>query len=239
MKKLLIFSCAAICVMPLKAQTVNALDSVIIKQNRFQLALTKQNKNIQIITAKEISALPVRSVNEVLAYAAGVDLRQRGPVGTQSDIGLDGGTFDQTLILINGVKMSDPQTGHHLMNLPIPLSSIDHIEILRGPAAYIYGVNSLAGAINIVTKVPKENEVSAQAYAGSSFKTDTTTGDTYHGWGVQASASLGNEKQSNILSFAHDEGNGYRHNTAYNAYRVYYQNKTIINSKNELDAMGG
>lgn len=223
----------------LKAQTVNSLDSVIVKQNRFQLALTKQNKNIQIITAKEINALPVRSVNEILSYAAGVDLRQRGPLGTQSDVSIDGGTFDQTLVLVNGVKMSDPQTGHHLMNLPIPISAIDHIEILRGPAAYLYGVNALAGAINFVTKVPKQNEVSAQVYAGSSFKTDTATGDTYYGWGAQASASLGNEKQSNILSFAHDEGNGYRHNTAYNAYRLYYQNKIIINAKNELDAMGG
>ncbi len=239
MKKLLFFGCTVLAAMQVNAQTTTQLDSVIIRQNRFQLALTKQNKSIQVITSKEISALPVKSTNELLAYAAGVDLRQRGPAGTQSDVSIDGGTFDQTLVLINGVKMSDPQTGHHLMNLPIPLSSIDHIEILRGPAAYIYGVNALAGAINIVTKVPKTNEVSGQIYVGSSFKTDTATGETYYGWGAQASASLGSEKVSNIFSIAHDEGNGYRHNTAFNAYRLFYQNKTSINAKNEIDAMGG
>src|SRR5690606_12287921 len=116
------------------------------------------------------------SVNELLSYVAGVDLRQRGPFGTQSDVSIDGSTFDQVLVLINGVKMSDPQTGHHLTNVPIPLSSIDHIEILRGPAARIYGVNALAGAINIITRVPAQTEVSAQVYTGSSFKTDTATG---------------------------------------------------------------
>jgi Outer membrane cobalamin receptor protein len=222
-----------------QAQTSTVLDSVTIVENRFQASLSKQNKNIQVITAKEINALPVKSANELLAYAAGVDLRQRGPSGTQSDISIDGSTFDQVLVLVNGVKMSDPQTGHHLMNLPIPLSSIDHIEILRGPAAYIYGVNALAGAINIVTKLPQTDEVSARIYAGSSMQTDTSNGDTYYGWGVQASGSIARKKHAHTLSVAHDEGNGYRYNTAFDAYRLFYQNKITLSKKSTIDAMGG
>lgn len=221
------------------AQTYNQLDSVVIKQNRFHSAVAKQNKNIQVITAKDIAALPVKSANELLAYAAGVDLRQRGPAGTQSDISIDGSTFDQVLVLVNGVKMSDPQTGHHLMNLPIPLSSIDHIEILRGPAAYVYGVNALAGAVNIVTRLPKADEVTARVYAGSSFKTDTATGDTYYGWGIQASAALARKNHSHNISVAHDEGNGYRYNTGFDAYRIFYQNNITLSRKSSIDAMGG
>lgn len=222
------------------AQSMNdVLDSVIIQENRIKEPYGKQNRNIQVLDSRQIKALPVKSVNELLAYVAGVDLRQRGPIGTQADVSIDGSTFDQVLVLVNGVKMSDPQTGHHLMNLPIPLGAVDHIEVVRGPAARTYGVNALAGAINIVTKTPVSNEVFAQAYSGSSFKQDTATGETYLGWGAQAAASISKEQHSHLLSVAHDRGNGYRYNTAYSAYRMYYQNRIDINDKNSIEAMGG
>ncbi|MBS1772691.1 MAG: TonB-dependent receptor [Bacteroidetes bacterium] len=220
------------------AQTVT-LDSVTIHDNRIQAPFGKQNRNIQVLDKKQINALPVKSVNELLSYVAGADLRQRGPNGTQSDISIDGSTFDEVLILVNGVKMSDPQTGHHIMNLPIPLSSIEQIEILRGPSAMIYGVNTMAGAINIVTRMPQQNEINAQLYAGSNLMTDSATGNTYYGWGIQASASLAGKKQSHTLSIAHDEGNGYRYNTGFNAYRIFYQNRFLLNKKNSIEAMGG
>lgn len=215
-----------------------ALDTVIIHENRIQASFGKQNRNMQVLDRKQIATLPVKSTAELLAYVAGADFRQRGPNGTQADISIDGSTFDQVLVLVNGVKMSDPQTGHHMMNLPIPISAIEQIEVLRGPAAMVYGVNALAGAINIVTRIPQQNEVSAQVYAGSNLQTDTTSGDTYYGWGAQASASFAGKQQSHILSVAHDEGNGYRYNTAYKATRLFYQNRIVLNSKNSIDAMG-
>jgi len=215
------------------------MDTVVVRENRITSVAGKQNRDIQIIDNTQIKALPVRSVNEVLAYAAGVDIRQRGPFGTQSDGGIDGSTFDQVLVLINGVKMSDPQTGHHTMNIPVPLSAIDHIEIIHGPAASKYGVNALAGVVNIVTRVPATNEVFAQAYAGSSFTQDTATGDTYYNWGIQAAAAWHLKKQAHVLSVANDRGNGYRYNTDYNAYRLFYQNSIELNTKNKIEATGG
>lgn len=215
------------------------LDSVIIHENRLQAAYGRQNRNIQVLDAKQIAVLPVKSVNELLTYVAGVDMRQRGPWGSQSDVSIDGSSFDEVLVLVNGIKVSDPQTGHNMMNLPIPVSSIDHIEILRGPAARTYGVNALAGAINIVTKNPQKSEVSAQVYAGSSFQKDTSNGDTYYGWGAQASATLAGKDQSHTFSFAHDQGNGYRYNTAFDAYRLFYQDHFRLSEKSSIDAMGG
>lgn len=215
-----------------------ALDTVIIHENRIEASFGKQNRNMQVLDRKQIATMPVKSTAELLAYVAGADFRQRGPNGTQADISIDGSTFDQVLVLVNGVKMSDPQTGHHMMNLPIPISAIEQIEVLRGPAAMVYGVNALAGAINIVTRIPLQNEVSAQVYAGSNLQTDTASGDTYYGWGAQASASFAGKQQSHILSVAHDEGNGYRYNTAYKATRLFYQNRIVLNSKNSIDAMG-
>lgn len=218
---------------------VSSVDSVVITGNRIKEAYGKQNRNIEILDSRQIRALPVKSATELLSYVAGVDLKQRGPTGTQADVSIDGSTFDQVLVLINGVKMSDPQTGHHLLNLPVPLAAIERIEILRGPAARTYGVNALAGAINIVTKVPVQDQVFAQVYAGSSLQTDTANDDTYYNLGAQASAALARKGHSHIFSAAYDKGNGYRHNTAYEAYRLFYQNRVRINEKSDVDAMGG
>jgi vitamin B12 transporter len=110
------------------------LEDAVVLSERLQIPVRQQNRNIQIITAEQIASMPVKSINEILSYVAGVDVRQRGPNGTQADIGIDGGTFDQTLVLVNGFKMSDPQTGHNMMNLPIPLEAIERIEILKGAA---------------------------------------------------------------------------------------------------------
>lgn len=221
------------------AQMNLSLDSIVVKENRITTPLLKHNENIEVITQKQIATYPVKSATELLSYINGVDLRQRGPAGVQADISIDGSTFDEVLILINGVKLSDPQTGHHLLNIPIPLQAIDHIEILRGAASNIYGVNALAGAINIITRQPEKNELSAQAYTASSFINDTSTGETYYSYGVQAAASLNAKNQSHLLSFAHDQGNGYRYNTAFRNSKFFYNNHIALAPHHSIDAMGG
>lgn len=231
--------CTAREAMAQRAVMTSDIDSVIIRENRIQSTHSKQNRNIYIMDKAQIRSLPVKTTTELLGYIAGVDLRQRGPVGVQADVAIQGSTFDQVQVLIDGVKMSDPQTGHNMMNLPIPISSIDHIEVMYGPAARIYGINALAGAINIVTRTPQENEVTAQVYSGTSFKKDSATGNTYFGWGAQATATLATGNTAHMLSIAHDEGNGYRYNTDYNAYRAMYKGRFDINSKNRIDVLGG
>src|SRR5690554_7430198 len=114
------------------------LDEIIIEENRLQIPFHKSTRNVQVLTKEDIQKLPVSSLNEVLSYVGGVDIRQRGPFGSQADISIDGGSFEQTMILWNGVKMGDAQTAHHSMNLPIPLEAIERIEVLKGPAARIY-----------------------------------------------------------------------------------------------------
>ncbi len=110
------------------------LANVIIAENRLQVPFSESARSIHIVTREDIDRSPARSVNELLTYVAGVDVRQRGPSGVQADVSVRGGTFEQTLVLINGVKVSDPQTGHHQMNLPVTLDAIERIEVLKGPA---------------------------------------------------------------------------------------------------------
>ncbi|RZK67357.1 MAG: TonB-dependent receptor, partial [Pedobacter sp.] len=151
-------------------QNNTKLKEIVISENRLQTPFSKQARNIQLITKEQIAEMPVKSINEVLSFIAGADVRQRGPFGTQADISIDGGSFEQTLILLNGVKISDVQTAHHSMNIPVPLSAIERIEVLKGPAARVYGINALTGAINIVTKTSKQSAIDVNVQAGSSFE---------------------------------------------------------------------
>jgi len=219
--------------------TINNLNEVMVKENRLKLPFSKQNRNIWIIDSEKIKSLPARSVSELLSYVSGVDVRQRGPGGTQADISMDGGTFDETLVLINGIKVSDPQTGHNMMNLPITMEDIDHIEVLRGSASRIYGINALTGAINIVTRSPQKTGVSANLFSGSSFKKDEVSGNTYANYGIHASGTLVQNGASHLLSVAQEAGNGYRYNTAFNNQKVYYQGKLPVGKTDVLDLLAG
>ncbi|WP_188505848.1 TonB-dependent receptor plug domain-containing protein [Parapedobacter pyrenivorans] len=220
--------------------TAIPLNEVIITENRMQLPFTKQNRNIQIIDRQQIEAMPARSINELLSHVGGVDLRQRGPFGTQADVSIDGGSFEQTLILVNGIKVLDAQTAHNSLNLPIPTDAIERIEIIRGPAARIYGINSLTGAINIVTRKPATSGISAHVYTGSGFKRDTANNDIlFNGRGIQFGGTWAGRAGRHSLYGSHESGNGYRYNTAFRNNKVFYQGDVATNSTDAVSLMGG
>jgi iron complex outermembrane receptor protein len=82
-----------------------------------------------------------------------MDIRRRGANGVQSDVSFRGSSFEQVLLLINGIRMNDSQTGHNSLNLPVDLGDVERIEVIKGPAARRFGQNAYAGAINIITKI--------------------------------------------------------------------------------------
>jgi vitamin B12 transporter len=221
-----------------QSDTSNNLNEVMVRENRLKLPFSKQNRNIWIIDNQQIKNLPSRSISELLSYATGVDVRQRGPGGVQADISIDGGTFDQTLVLLNGVKVSDPQTGHNMMNLPISIDDIDHIEVLRGSASRIYGLNALTGAINIVTKSVTNTGISGNVFTGSSFK-NNGSGKLYGNYGVRATGTLALKGSSHMFSAGQEAGNGYRHNTAFDNQKIYYQGQISVGKSDQLDISGG
>ncbi len=149
---------------PVKRDTLN---EVIITSTRIDLPFKDNSRTIQIITSKDIVNSAATNVADLLQQVAGVDVRRRGTAGSQADLYIRGGGFDQTLLLIDGIKMDDSQTGHHTMNAALPIEVIERIEIIKGPAARIFGQNAFTGAINIVTKKKLSNTVSATIEAGS------------------------------------------------------------------------
>ena len=118
----------------------------------------KIHERLLVISSETIKQSTATNVADLLQSISGIDIRRRGTDGMQSDLYIRGGQFNQTLILIDGFKTEDPQTGHHTMNMMIPLENIERIEIIKGPAARVFGQNAFTGAINIVTK----NNVSEQ-----------------------------------------------------------------------------
>lgn len=216
------------------------IPEVIISENRFSTPVSEQNRNVYVIGKEQIQKLPARSIQEVLQYANGIDLRQRGPFGSQADISVDGGSFEQTVVLLNGVKIIDAQTAHNMLNLPIPVEAIERIEVVRGPAARVYGINSLTGAINIITKKPTESGVLANMYGGSNFEKDEEgSGDVFYGNGIQLGGVLSKEKHQHSVFMSHDKSNGYRYNTAFENNKLFYQGNYQLGNSDEVSASFG
>lgn len=223
-----------------QAMKQDTLSEIIITENRLQIPFSKNNRNIELLTAENIKALPVKSLNEVLTFLDGVDIRQRGPFGTQADLSIDGGSFEQSVLLLNGIKITDPQTAHHSLNLPIPLDAIERIEVLRGAAARIYGINALTGAINIVTKKVTHNSVMAHIYAGSSFKDrdEENKSGMYYGSGAQIGGTWQHGEQQHQLYYSKEKSNGQRYNTASENDKVHYQGQLELNERNQIEWLG-
>lgn len=213
---------------PIGIDTSNIeLESVVVQANRLQLPVSENSQTINIITRQQIENAPVNSVAEVLQYIGGIDIRQRGVHGVQADVSIRGGTFDQVLVLINGIKMADPQTGHHMMNLPLNMDNIERIEILKGPAARMFGANAFSGAINIVTKVPDE------AYAQIHLE----GGENSLG-GVTASVALPTKDFKQYFSFGKQFSDGYRFNTDYEISNYLYQSEYQLSANQKIEILG-
>lgn len=203
------------------------IDEVIIQANRLQLPVSENSNTVNIITRQQLENNPVHSVAEALQNVAGLDIRQRGVHGIQADVSLRGGTFDQVLILINGVKMADPQTGHHALNIPLNMDNIERIEILKGPAARIYGANAFAGAINIVTRTPDKAFVNINLEGGQNSL-----------GAISISAALPKGDFNQYFSVGRQFSDGYRFNSDYDISNYLYQAEYKIDATQKLDVMG-
>ena len=190
------------------------IEEVEIYGKMMNLPYRKVNENVVLITKADIAQSPAMSIDELLQQTVGLDIRRRGSNGVQSDISIRGGSFEQTMILINGIRMNDSQTGHNSLNIPVDLSSIERIEIIKGPAARRFGYNAYAGVINIITKTSSENNVKISAQAGD-FSTLQ----------MGLNSQFGTERFSHLVQVNSGRSEGYRHNTDYRINNVFYQNQ--------------
>ena len=192
------------------------LDDVEVTGSRAPLALGQAARMVTVLSREDIQAAPVQSINDLLKYAVGVDVRQRGPIGAQTDIGIRGSTSEQITVLLNGINICDPQTGHNAFDFPCDIADIERIEILEGPAGRVYGTSSLVGAINIVTK-DAGGKTADVRLEGGSFGYLSTAG--------RISGAVANSS----LSASYTRSDGYSRskagalNSDYSGGKVFYQ----------------
>lgn len=128
------------------------LDAQVVNGRLYSNPVSAAAFNVTVLEQADLQKLPVNNVVDALEYVSGIDVRRRGISGVQADIGIRGSTYDQTLVLLDGMRMNDPQTGHHNFDLPIAFEDIERIEIVKGPGAAQYGPSSNGGVINIVSR---------------------------------------------------------------------------------------
>ncbi|KJD34162.1 TonB-dependent receptor [Tamlana nanhaiensis] len=222
------FAAFASAILGLQAQEqttkIDSLQEVVVTSSRIDLPFKENSRTITIISSEDIKKSAATNFADVLQQFAGVDIRRRGTAGSQADLYIRGGNFDQTLLLIDGVKMDDAQTGHHTMNAALPLEVIERIEIIKGPAARVFGQNAFNGAINIVTKKDLKNTVSVKLETGSFGQLNA---------GVTVGTELKNS--SHIVHVDKLSSAGYRHNTDYDNSNYFV--KSVFNKNGQAIEM--
>ena len=205
--------------LPVKAQvdTIEIKELTIIAQKSPGL-YSGLNRIVNVISKKQINYFPVQSISELLENTMNVDVRQRGAPGIQSDINIMGGNFDQSLILINGIRVNDPQTGHHSFNIPIDVESLDRVEILTGSGSRVLGANAFTGAVNLIAGTTGENHLKV-----------SLSGGQYGFVRTLISGSLSTKYLRNYISVSRSSSTGYTNNTDYLLSNFFYHGSVKIN----------
>lgn len=218
LSSIMVFTAISLSFSQLQTDTVHVkltgID-VIAERNKI---FSDMGRIVTVINKKDIQLLSINSIDELLESIPGIDIRNRGISGTQADISMRGGSFDQVLVLLNGVNITDPQTGHYNLDIPLDLADVMRVEVLQGSSARIYGPNAFSGAINIVTEKNTKRELAGQL-----------TGGSYNSFGQSLTGAIGSGKLQSFISLSHKGSEGYRENTDFEIYNVFSQ--TIIRTE--------
>lgn len=207
------------------------IDEVQVMGSRAPLTALRAAGIVRVISRDDIQRVGAQTINDILKLSTGVDVRQRGGFGVQTDISLNGGTFDQVAILLNGMPLTSPQTGHTSADFPVSLLDVERVEVLEGASARIFGSAAFSGAINIVTRPEGDRSVRALAEGGSF--------GTFGGDAAVASGRLGSMLAArHQLSGGYVQSDGGTANADFRKRRAFYQGNMSAGSI-DLDWQAG
>ena len=179
-------------------------ESLVVTGTYDPIPLQESDRDVDVENIVPARALLANTLVDFLKLDSSIDLEERAPNGIQADVSIRGTNFGQTLILLNGLRISDVQTGHYSMDIPVPLSSIDRVEVLKGAGSTMYGSDAVGGAVNIVTRTPEADDFSIRLGAGN-FGTHEERAD--------GTFVLGPWAQS--FSFSHEFSDGFTYDRDY------------------------
>ncbi len=195
------------------------LEEIVVTASKTILPLNMAAKLVTVITSKDIERQPIQSIEDLLTHYSGIDIQQRGPHGVQSDISIRGGSFDQTAILLNGINLTNPQTGHYSFDIPINISDIERIEIVQGPSSLAYGAGAFSGGINIITKKDEQSNIQAKIEGGM------------HGlMSGEVRGTLKAKSTTHQLSAGYRQSDGYIANSDYKMLNLLWQSRLETNN---------
>ena len=184
-------------------------EAVLVTGTFTPLSETEIDRSVTMIETSQQDLLHNNWVDG-LELSPSLDFRQRAPNDVQGDLSIRGSTFGQTLVLLNGLRMNDVQSGHHDMDLPLPTELVQRMEILRGAGSTLYGSDAMAGSLNVITAVPEHTDLHLGAGVGN-FGINEQSG----------SASLLWRKFDEQLSAARDFSSGFRPDRDYRSLTLF------------------
>ena len=149
-------------------------DSIVVTGTYEPVPLQESDRDV-IVLPVNAQRLLFGSIADVLKLDSSIDLRQRAPNNIQSDLAIRGGSFGETLVLLNGIRLNDAQSGHHDMDLPVPFDAITEMQVLRGSGSSQYGADAMDGVLNIITRNPEAPELRLRSSVGN-FGTNSEGG---------------------------------------------------------------
>lgn len=132
--------------------SITTREAVVVTATVTPVPFESLARSVWVLTREDLDRIGVSSVIEALRLVPGVDPKARGPQQVQTDFSIRGATFGQSLVLVDGLRINDSQSGHHNGELPIATSGIDRIEVLAGAGSSVHGADALGGTINVITR---------------------------------------------------------------------------------------
>src|SRR5512133_2458830 len=202
------------------------LEEVEITGRRSEVVSSEISRMVTVVTHDEIEKSGITNFSDLLEYVANIDIRQRGPSGIQADASIRGSSFDHVMVLVNGINLSDPQTGHFNFDLPVDPESIDRIEILEGPAARVLGAGAFMGAVNIITKKGNNDVSLSQSFGEHTYLRSNLNG------------GFSSHNLTGFLSASRSSSSGYMPDTDFKIHNLYYRSNWSFD-KTKFDLQAG
>jgi iron complex outermembrane receptor protein len=146
--------------------TPTRTETIVVLGSAAPVPLAESPRSVEVIPLQG-KKLAAETPFDFLRQDSAIFLEQRGTGGAQSDLVLRGGSFEQTLVLLNGFRINDSQASHHNLDLPVPLEAMDSIQVLEGAGSTLHGVDALSGVVDFLTAAPDHNSLMLRATTGS------------------------------------------------------------------------